>query len=293
MTVSRPITQDETMLAGLIGRGISLSRTPAMHMAEAQRQGLAGVYRILDMDEPQRADVSLARILDSAEVSGFQGLNITYPFKIAVTEHLDELSDNARAVGAVNTVVFADGRRRGHNTDLWGFSESFRRGLPDANVGHVLLLGAGGAGVAVAHALADCGVKRLSIHDRDLIRAETIASQVESNRPNCRVSVVEDAEALFTNDRPDGVVNATPMGMAKHPGTAIDPKLLSPDQWVADIVYFPLETELMAAARAKGCRAHSGAGMAVFQAVRAFELFTGRQACPDGMKATFDAFDNP
>jgi shikimate dehydrogenase len=205
-------------------------------------------------------------------------------------DHLDALSDNARAVGAVNTVVFRDGRRTGHNTDLWGFAESFRLGLPDAATGHVLLLGAGGAGVAVAHALADCGVTRLSILDRDAGRAETLARQVAVNRPGCDAAATADAAALFAGDRPDGVVNATPVGMAKLPGTAIDTALLRPDQWVADIVYFPLETALLAAARATGCRVLPGSGMAVFQAVRAFELFTGRPACPDRMKATFDAF---
>lgn len=284
-------TQDTALLAGLIGRGISLSRTPAMHAAEAQRQGLGGTYRILDMDDPVRSEATLAEMLRAAELGGFQGLNITYPFKIEVMAHLDEVSDNVRAVGAVNTVVLRDGKRFGHNTDLWGFAESFRRGLADAATGHALLLGAGGAGVAVAHALADCGIARLSILDTDPDRAAALADQVRRNRPGTEAGAVTDIVALMREARPDGVVNATPMGMAKLPGTAIDPELLSPDQWVADIVYFPLETALLAAARARGCRVLPGSGMAVFQAVRAFELFTGRPACPDRMKATFDAFD--
>ncbi len=284
-------TRVSPLLAGLIGRGIALSRTPAMHAEEARHQGFGGAYRILDMDEPPRSGTRLADMLRAAELAGFDGLNITYPFKIEVIEHLDALSDNARAVGAVNTVVFRDGRRIGHNTDLWGFAESFRRGLAGAATGHALLIGAGGAGVAVAHALADCGIARLSILDRDADRAAALADQVRRNRSGTRVGAAADAGALTGPDRPDGVVNATPMGMAKLPGTAIDPALLRADQWVADIVYFPLETALLAAARARGCRVLPGSGMAVFQAVRAFELFTGRPACPDRMKATFDAFD--
>ena len=284
-------TRDKALLAGLIGRSISLSRTPAMHAEEARRQGLGGTYRILDMDEPVRSGATLAEMLRAAELGGFQGLNITYPFKIEVMEHLDDVSDNARAVGAVNTVVLKDGKRVGHNTDLWGFAESFRRRLTDAATGHALLIGAGGAGVAVAHALADCGIAGLSILDTDPDRAAGLAEQVRRNRPGTEAGAVTDVAALMRDARPDGVVNATPMGMAKLPGTAIDPDLLSADQWVADIVYFPLETAFLAAARAKGCRVLPGSGMAVFQAVRAFELFTGSPACPDRMKATFDAFD--
>ncbi len=279
------------LLAGLIGRGILLSRTPAMHAEEARHQGFGGTYRILDMDEPFRADATLAEMLRAAELGGFDGLNITYPFKIEAIEHLDELSDNARAVGAVNTVVLREGRRIGHNTDLWGFAESFRHNLEGVATGHALLAGAGGAGVAVAHALADCGIGRLSILDSDADRAARLAEQVQRNRPGTEAEVAHTAEALIGDDRPDGVVNATPMGMAKLPGSAVDPDLLLPGQWVADIVYFPLETAFLAAARAKGCRVLPGSGMAVFQAVRAFELFTGRAASPARMKATFDTFD--
>lgn len=279
------------LLAGLVGRGIAQSRTPAMHVAEARSQGLDAAYERLDMDAPGRAGAGLDQILRAAELCGFDGLNVTYPYKIEVVDHLHEMSANARAVGSVNTVVFRGGKRFGHNTDLWGFAESFRHGLPDVATGHVLLLGAGGAGVAVAHALADGGAARLSILDAEPDRAEALAALVRANRPRCDARAARSAAALFAADRPDGVVNATPMGMAKMPGAAIDPALLHPSQWVADIVYFPLETALLAAARARGCRVLPGAGMAVFQAVRAFALFTGRQACPDRMRATFDAFE--
>ena len=284
-------TSQDALLAGLIGRGIMLSRTPLMHMREAQAQGLFTVYEKLDMDAPERAALSLADMVTAAEAAGFDGLNITYPFKIEVISLLDELSENARAVGAVNTVVLKDGKRTGHNTDLWGFAESFRRGLAGADTRHAVLLGAGGAGVAVAHALADCGVAKLSIFDTDPARAEGLATLVAGNRPGTETQPVSDLAALFAADRPTGIVNATPMGMAKLPGMAIEADLIAGDLWVADIVYFPLETQLIATARAKGCRVLPGSGMAVFQAVRAFELFTGRPADPNRMKATFDAFD--
>ncbi len=280
----------DILLAGLVGRGIALSRTPAMHMAEGEAQGLHAAYRLLDAD---LLDRPLPEILDAAEMMGFNGLNVTYPFKIDVLPLLDELSVNASAVGAVNTVAFRNGRRFGHNTDLWGFAEGFRRGLPEAARDHVLLLGAGGAGVAVAHALAGLGVAQLSIFDTDPKRAGALAEQVTAGQAGCDAVAVTDVAALVRAARPDGVVNATPMGMAKLPGTALDTDLLNPTMWVADIVYFPLETELLRTARAKGCQVLPGSGMAVFQAVRAFELFTGRKADPTRMKATFDAFDPP
>ena len=138
---------------GLVGQGIGPSRTPAMHEAEGRALGLDYRYRLLDPAAMPPPRPVLAELLDAAERAGYAGLNVTYPYKTAVMELLDDLSDAARLVGAVNTVVFRDGRRRGHNTDFWGFAESVRRGLPGAALDRVLLVGAGGAGAAIAHAL--------------------------------------------------------------------------------------------------------------------------------------------
>ncbi|WP_375258762.1 shikimate dehydrogenase [Citreimonas sp.] len=263
---------------GLVGNGIARSRTPAMHEAEAAAQGLSCRYDLLDTDAGTLGP--LPEILDRAEAAGYAGLNVTFPYKQAVIPHLHQLSDAARRIGAVNTIVFRDGRRYGHNTDFWGFSESLRRGLPDATMGTVLLVGAGGAGAALAHALADMEVGRLLIADTRAEAAAKLAASV-----GARAGAVSDlADAAR---RADGIVNATPVGMAKLPGTPIDPDLLGARHWVADIVYFPLETALLREARARGCRTLSGEGMALFQAVRAFELFTGRPADPDRMRETF------
>ncbi len=278
------------VLAGLIGRGIARSRTPEMHMAEAAAQSLRGVYRIIDVDVLAAGDQNLKTIVHAAEVTGFNGLNVTYPFKMDVIPLLDQLSPNAAAVGSVNTIVFRDGKRIGHNTDLWGFAESFRQNMSGVPRQTVLLLGAGGAGVAVAHALADCGVQHLKIFDVDTVRADQLARQVRSNRQGVFVEPVTTLDAVSCNDL-SGIVNASPVGMSKTPGTPFPLALLKADMWVSDIVYFPLETELLAGARELGCRVLPGSGMAVFQAVRAFELFTGRRADPVRMKAAFDAFD--
>ena len=278
------------VLAGLIGRGIARSRTPEMHMAEAAAQSLRGVYRIIDVDTLPENEQNLKAIVHAAEVTGFNGLNVTYPFKMEAIPLLDQLSPNAAAVGSVNTIVFRDGKRIGHNTDLWGFAESFRQNMIGVSLKTVLLIGAGGAGVAVAHALADCGVQHLKIFDVDTVRVEQLARQVRSNRQGLTVEPVTTVDAESCANL-SGIVNASPVGMAKTPGTPFPLALLKPDMWVADIVYFPLETELLAGARRLGCRVLPGSGMAVFQAVRAFELFTGRRADPVRMKATFDAFD--
>ena len=266
---------------GLIGRGIQMSRTPAMHLAEARALGLDYSYELIDTDTIEGPEPRAAELLDQAESAGFAGLNVTYPYKQAVIDHLDELSPDAKKIGAVNTILFRNGRRLGHNTDYWGFSEAARQGLSDARMQTVLLLGAGGAGRAVAFALKSLGVSNLLIADTNIGAANLLAKDTGAQ------ALTDLAEAAA---RADGIVNATPVGMAKLPGTAIDPALLSPDHWVGDIVYFPLETELLRAAKLRGCRTFEGTGMAVFQAVRAFFLFTGHQPDPERMRATFETF---
>ncbi|QOL80012.1 shikimate dehydrogenase [Pseudooceanicola spongiae] len=276
------LSPQTSVRVGLVGRGIGQSRTPGMHMAEGAALGLAYTYDLIDPDTMAEAP-SLETLIARAEAEGYAGLNITFPYKRDVIALLDALSPAAQRVGAVNTVVFEDGKRRGHNTDFWGFGESLRRGLPDASRKAVLLLGAGGAGGAVAHALRDTGTENLFIFDRDEGLANDLAAQVGAEVPT---SLAEAA------DLADGIVNATPMGMAKLPGTAMDVALIQPRHWVADIVYFPRETELLRAARARGCQVLDGSGMAVFQAVRAFKLFSGLEPDPARMRATFEAFEN-
>lgn len=273
-------------MIGLVGRGIARSRTPAMHMAEATALGFEGVYKLLDVDTFAPEDQDLAAVLQAAETNGYNGLNITYPFKSDVVALLDDLSEEAAAIGAVNTVVFTDGRRIGHNTDCSGFVASFQEGMAGCATETVLLMGAGGAGAAVSHGLIQCGVQRLLLHDVDGCRADELAVHLQRQNQTLDVCTVKDIDpALMATV--DGVINATPMGMDKMPGTPLSSPLLRPDLWVADIVYFPLETELLKAARQCGCHTLPGSGMAIFQAVKAFELFTGHPADPARMKATF------
>ncbi len=261
------------VLAGLIGSGIQASRTPSMHEREGAEQGLRYIYKLIDLEALRLPAEALPELLAAAERLGFDGLNITHPCKQAIIPLLDALSDDARALGAVNTVVLKDGRKVGHNTDWWGFAESFRRGLPDVRRDRVVQLGAGGAGAAVAHAALTLGTGQLTLFDVDRTRAESLAAELSARFGNGRA--VAGGDLARAMGAADGLIHATPTGMAKYPGLPLPRDLLRPALWVAEIVYFPLETELLRVARSLGCRTLDGGGMAVFQAVEAFRLFTG------------------
>lgn len=270
------MTSSKSVLAGLIGAGIQASRTPAMHEHEGDAQGIRYLYRLIDLDQLKLDIGALPDLLSAAERMNFTGLNITFPCKQAIIPLLDELSDEARGIGAVNTVVFKDGKRIGHNTDCLGFSEGFKRGLGDVARRRVVQMGAGGAGAAVAHALLSEGVEQLSIFDVEPARAQALAANLNKHFGSARARAGGDLSSAMA--AADGLVNTTPMGMAKLPGMPVDKALLRKALWVAEIVYFPLETELLREARAIGCRTLDGGNMAVFQAVKAFELFSDTQA---------------
>jgi len=276
------------VLVGLIGAGIQASRAPALHEREGVEQGIRYVYKLIDLDRLALGQDALPELLNVAERLGFAGLNITHPCKQSILPLLTDLSEDARELGAVNTVLFRDGNRRvGHNTDWWGFAESFRRGLPGARLNRVVQIGAGGAGAAVAYAALMLGVQRLSIFDLDTTRARDVASRLSVRfGQGTAVTCADMTEAMA---EADGLIHATPTGMAKYPGLALPEQLLHPALWVAEIVYFPLETELLRAAKRLGCRTLDGGGMAVFQAVEAFRLFTGRQANVERMLRHFAA----
>lgn len=268
------------VLAGLIGAGIQASRTPALHEHEGDAQGLRYLYRLIDLDQLQLDSGALPDLLLAAERMNFTGLNITFPCKQTIIPLLDELSPEARGIGAVNTVVLKEGKRIGHNTDCLGFAEGFRRGLPGVGVARVVQMGAGGAGAAVAHALLSEGTQLLSIFDVEIRRAQALADILNQHFGAGRAVAGQDLPGALAVA--DGLVNTTPMGMKKLPGTPVPVELLRRELWVAEIVYFPLETELLRQARALGCRTLDGGNMAVFQAVKAFELFSG--VAPDAQR---------
>lgn len=276
----------QAYLVGLVGQGVGPSLTPALHMAEGREHGLDYVYRTIDLNEIGLAPAQIGEILSWARALGFDALNVTHPCKQLVIPHLDAVEDGAAALGAVNTVVFGD-RVMGYNTDKPGFATGFAEGLPDAVTTNVVLLGAGGAGAAVGHALLDLGVEHLTVVDLDVDRASALVRDLTDRHPQVRVDSSSFDKLSIVLPHSDGLVHCTPTGMADHPGLPFDQALLHPGLWVADIVYRPLETPLLAAARAAGCRTLDGGHMAVHQATTAFELITGITPDADRMSRHF------
>ena len=281
----------EKVLIGLIGSGIGLSMSPALHEDEARHHGLRLHYQLIDLDRTNAGVEMLPTLINAARAIGFAGLNITYPCKQAVMPLLDGLSDEARAMGAVNTVVNRNGQMIGHNTDGSGWAWGLKRALPAADLGRVVLLGAGGAGSAIAHAALRMGAGTLLVVDNDVDRAAGLASSLNALYGAGRARASRDAAGAMAGAT--GLIHATPTGMAKLPGLPLPESLLRPDMWISEVVYFPLETALLTAARRIGCATMDGGHMNVGQAVDAFRLFTGREPDPVRMDAHFRRIINP
>ncbi len=273
------------ILLGLIGSGIQQSLTPAMQEEEGRHHGLAVQYQLIDCHAPGFTAEHLPALLQSAQQMGYAGVNVTHPFKQAVMPLLDEISDEARLIGAVNTVVFEAGRKLGYNTDCVGFSEAFTRAFSAQPMARVVQFGSGGAGAAVAHAALRAGVECLTLIDLDSASRDALVAHLQRVYGSARVRTAGNPHAAVPDAQ--GIINTTPMGMAKYPGMALDAALLRTDLWVAEIVYFPLETALLRTARALGAPTMDGGGMAVGQAVGAFNLFHARQADAARMEAHF------
>jgi shikimate dehydrogenase len=271
------VDADDSVVVGLIGSGISGSLSPALHEREASLLGLDYSYLLFDLEELELDPSDAGSLVRAAQEAGLRGLNVTHPCKQLAVDELDGMSPEASALGAVNTIVFDDDAV-GYNTDYTGFRDAFARGLPDAAIERVVLLGAGGAGAAVGHAILSLGAGRLTVIDVERERAEALAGAL---RRSFGPGVAEAADAGSVTDHlelADGLIHATPTGMAAHPGSAVPADALHPRLWVAEVVYMPLETELLANARERGCRTLDGVAMVALQAAGSFELFTGERA---------------
>lgn len=267
----------ERLLIGLIGSGIQSSLTPAMQMREAAEHDLLMHYQLIDLESLANPIEALPELVRSLRLIRFNGFNVTFPCKQAILPLLDDLSDEARAISAVNTVVRDGDRLVGYNTDCSGWRWGMQQSLPNADLGHVVLLGAGGAGSAIAEALMSMRCQRLSIVDTEPARAAALAQALNQRHPG-RARGEGTAALGRLMGQASGLVHATPTGMNKHPGLPIAADVLQSRHWVSEIVYFPIETELLKLARARGCRVCHGGEMAVGQALGAFSLFTGLAA---------------
>ena len=266
--IKRQPSAQRRFLTGLIGAPITHSASPALHEQAADALGLRCHYQLIEIAGADRAE--LRGLLDGVRRLGFAGVNVTFPYKEAVLELLDELSPGAAKIGAVNTVVVRDGQLIGHNTDTTGFARAVTQLVTASSHGAVALIGAGGVGKAIAFALAGLGVAELRIFDSDHAKAADLAARLEGHARTTVVHSVEEALRGVT-----GVVNGSPVGMLPSLGTPVPENLLHAGLWVADAVYFPLWTPLLTAAKAKGAAVMTGRELAIYQAADAFELFTG------------------
>lgn len=286
---------DESFLVGLIGDGITASLSPPLHEREAGRHGLSYIYRTVDVlslaTVPATGRAGYAdeavRLLDYGRKLGFNAFNITHPYKQSILPALDCVDNDAARIGAVNTVVFDGDRAIGHNTDFSGYLAGLRAVHPDADLSRVVQLGAGGAGSAVAFGLLREGARRLELIDLDEERARARAAELQRQFPDQEVVPRPHDELRAAVDKASGFAQCTPVGMHLAPGMPLDPDWLRPGLWVSDVVYLPLETELVREARARGLVVVDGGRMLVGQAAAAFRLITGESADADAMRRDF------
>jgi shikimate dehydrogenase len=271
----------KTFLTGLIGAPIAHSASPAMHEQAAHDLGVRCHYQLIEVAGADRE--RLRGLLDDVRRRGFAGVNVTFPYKEAVVGLLDELSPDAAAIGAVNTVLVRHNRLIGYNTDTTGFARAAASIVADSGKGSVAVIGAGGVGKAIAFALLKLGIVELRIFDADRTKADHLALLLQ---PRGRAVVADSVEGAVRGAI--GLVNATPLGMLPSRESSVPEALLHRGLWVADAVYFPLWTPLLMAAKAKGAQVMTGRELAICQAADAFELFTGLAPSRAAMANAFD-----
>ena len=274
-----PILSGQARVAGIIGWPVAHSRSPRLHGFWLERHRIDGAYIPLPI-HPDNFAVAVRGLV----AAGFRGANVTIPHKLAAFGICDVVDDSARRAGAVNTLVFADGRITGSNTDGAGFLANLRAYGVDPVAGPALLLGAGGGARAIAATLLNLGVP-VSVANRTPARAEALAAQL----PGLRVLDWDRRDAALADQAL--VVNATSLGMEHNPPLELDLARASDRLAVADIVYVPLDTPLLQAARARGLRAVEGLGMLLHQAVRGFHAWFGVEPEVDDALRRFVAAD--
>ena len=263
----------QTMLYGIFGYPIGHSLSPLMHNTAFVHYGIEAIYLPFAV---QPAHLELA--VKSIAALQMGGVNVTIPHKQAVLAWMDELSPEARLIGAVNTIHLRNGRLHGYNTDGIGFLHALEAVGSDVAGRTVMLLGAGGAARAIAVQLCLSGVRRLLLANRTPTRAEDLAAFLKQNIPDADISVVTMGESSLAAQLPDTdiVVNATSIGMHPHDPLLLPSTALSPQHLVCDIVYRPLQTPLLRAAQRQGARTVDGLGMLLYQGAKAFEIWTAR-----------------
>jgi len=255
---------------GLIGDNIAASRAPDLHHAAARLCDIDVVYERL---VPRDLGLSFDKVVARAKADGLRGLNITHPYKEQILKFATIEDPALEAIGACNTILFGE-RTTGLNTDYTGYIAAFRARFGGMSPGVVAMAGSGGAGKAIAFALAKLGAKSLRIFDNDAQKSHALAKALQKGHPAISVHVVPTLQQACLNA--DGLINSTPLGMVGYGGNAFDGIPLEGRKWICDAVYTPLETTFLKESKKTGVDILSGYELFLYQGVHAFDLFTGR-----------------
>ncbi len=256
---------------GLIGDNIARSQTPRLHRLAGE---LCGVEVAYDLLIPKDMGLDFDQVFARCAKGGFRGINVTYPYKERATAKVEIDNPLVRDIGAVNTIVFTQQDPRGFNTDYSGFIAAYRGILGSRSPGVVCLIGAGGVGKAVGFGLVELGLEELRIVERDLAKAEGLATALSAASPNLKVMVTADAAEGAAGA--SGLINCTPLGMVGYEGTPLPGALMKGAEWAFDAVYTPVDTQFLKDAEAKGLTIISGYELFFFQGVGAWDIFVGK-----------------
>ena len=259
----------DTIRLGLIGDNIAASRAPDLHHTAARLCGIKVAYERL---VPRDLGISFDEVFARAKGEGLRGINVTHPYKERVLRFVTVKDPTVEAIGACNTVLFGE-PAIGLNTDYTGFIAAFRGRFGAMPKGAVTMAGSGGAGKAVAFALAELGTKSLTLFDVDAGKSQALATSLMRHHAGMAVSVAPSLEAACEGAA--AFVNCTPKGMSGYGGDAFAGIQLRGRRWICDVVYTPIETDLLKKATAAGVDILSGYELFLYQGVHAFKHFTG------------------
>jgi shikimate dehydrogenase len=263
-----------TRIFAVLGQPIGQSLSPILHNRLFKEYQIDGVYFPIEVNSENLAD-----LIKGFRLMNFGGFNITKPHKLQIMDYLDAIDPLAQKIGAVNTVVYKEGKMTGYNTDGFGFIKSIEDKLktsPKEDL-TILILGCGGAVKSVAMALAQWGVKKIVIANRTLEKAQDLCSQINENFGDVAFAAKNDPASLREIcSQANLIVNGTSLGMADTiDQTPLDKSLIRPGILVYDMIYSPAKTRLLKEAQEQGAMIENGLDMLLYQGLLAFELWTG------------------
>lgn len=271
----------DTLKLGLIGDNIARSRSPLLHRLAGEQNGVAVTY---DRLVPKDLGLTFDEVFSSCASAGYRGINVTYPYKEIAAGKVQVDDPLVRAVGAVNTVIFAADGPKGFNTDYSGFMAAYRNVRGEKPTDPVLMIGSGGVGRAVAFGLAGLGTRVLRLVDRDPAKAEALAAALQTVVPDMDITIWQSPEKAA--EGATGLINCTPVGMVGYGGTPLEAAAMPGAEWAFDAVYTPTDTQFMTDAEAAGLSTISGWELFFFQGVHAWALFSGLGLDEAGLRSS-------